>query len=385
MKIILISPYPPLKDGLARYTQQLVSELKHRKVSVGVISSDYANPNEGVGAAITLSLRKLLQAYQYIRKERPDIVHVQYVIPAFGLASFPMWALLLLAKKRLHCKLVITFHEVKRETALLGPAGALYMRATALLADYITVHTHEAARLLAEHCGVPAAKITRITHPLYIYPLDKGNTTALRARHHLQHQVVLFFGFIHVDKGIDHLIRAFALARSADQRLQDARLIIAGSVRKREGLFKLFEKKDVAYEAKLHQLVQDLRIPDQVTFVPYVPDKEVGSWFSTADVVVLPYTNLEQSGVLNVALGSQTPMIVSDLGGLGETMAGTNALVPPADDEALAHKLQQFLTDPTQAKKLTANYGRIRNEQALATIVTQLQGVYAAAYKDLHG
>jgi glycosyltransferase involved in cell wall biosynthesis len=385
MNIVFVSPYPPLQDGLTRYTKQFATELRARGHHVGVISTaGRPNEAENVGAVLGLSPFKLCRVYRFIKQERPEIVHVQYTIPGLGLAALPLWFVLAHARRNLHTKTVVTFHEVKRETALLGALGAWYLRAVARSAEHVIVHTAEAAKLLTTRCGVPQAKISHLLHPLYVYEQTAGSVPALRKTHGLVgKRIVLFFGYIHIDKGIEHLIAGFALARAADKSLADAVLIIAGSVRTREpGLFKWFEHKDRAYEQRLHWLVRHLGIEAQVRFVPYVPDADVTAWFNAATCVVLPYTNLEQSGVLNIALACKTPIIASKLGGLGETLAGTPALVPPKGGEQLARKLCLLLTDAAAQKAITHTYPAITAARTVPVVTAQLEAIYTTIKKE---
>jgi glycosyltransferase involved in cell wall biosynthesis len=373
MNIVSISPYPPRKDGLARYTKQLGAQLKRDGNTVSAIDS----------GSVRFSPKALRALYHRLHELHPDIVHVQYTVAAFGLAALALWPLLRLARKRMGFRVIVTLHEVKRETALLGSFGAWYIGRIAELADGITVHTHEAAKLLNQRCQVPRRKIQYVPHPLYTYQKNGADEGVWRNDLGLGKQrIVLCFGYIHIDKGIDHLIRAFALAKKADNSLDDVLLVIAGSVRTRDvGLFKLFEKKDHDYEATLRRLVITLSLTDNVRFVAYVPDDQVAGCFQAATCVVLPYTNLEQSGVLNIALGFGTPVIASKLGGLGETLAGTIALVPPADDIALARKLGAFLTDAKLRKTVVASYMAITQARTVPVVATQLETLYQNVLK----
>jgi hypothetical protein len=180
MTIVYISPYPPLQDGLARYAKQFADSLRARGHRVGIVATA-GRPDEAahVGAILGMSPARLYRIYQYLRQERPEIIHVQYTIPGLGLAAVPLWFLLGYARAKLHSKVVVTFHEVRRETALLGPVGAWYLGHIAKRADHVTVHTAEAARLLAERCMVPNAKISHILHPLYIYERVAGGATTV--------------------------------------------------------------------------------------------------------------------------------------------------------------------------------------------------------------
>ena len=368
MNLLWITPYLPQKDGLASYSAQFISKLRrHHQVSI-------MTPDD-----FSLLPWRMRRAWQQLRKVRPEVVHVQYAIPAYGLGSFTLWVLLALARWRLGCRVVVTFHEVKRETALLGRAGLWYYRLIAKGIDMITVHTYEAAALLVQECRVPRERVTMIPHPLYAPSLKKTPPAELDEMFDIAGKpVVLFFGFIHVDKGIDHLIKAFDIARRTDPHLKTVRLVIAGSVRTRKpGLFKWFERYDHRYEASLHELVRARRLKRAVIFTAYVPDAQVAQWFTRASVVVLPYTNLEQSGVLNQALTYRTPVIASALGGLKETLDGTEALVPPANAGALATQLSLFLTEPAHAAQLVAEYEKIRRPRTIGRVVAQIERLYA--------
>jgi glycosyltransferase involved in cell wall biosynthesis len=234
--------------------------------------------------------------------------------------------------------------------------------------------------LLKERCKVNTGKINYVPLALFTTATTSVAPEVIAKKHHLEgKRIILSFGFIHVDKGIDYLLRAFAVAKTAEPRLKDVVLVIAGSVRPREGLFKLFEKKDYDYEAELHRLADDPRIARDVLFTPYVPNEEVGGWFKLASLVALPYTNLEQSGVLSQALSYRRPLIVSNLGGLGEALGGTPALVTPADEEALAKKIQALLTDPHRLQAIVDQYDRIIAERKLPLVSKQLVDVYQAA------
>jgi len=79
----------------------------------------------------------------------------------------------------------------------------------------------------------------------------------------------------------------------------------------------------------------------------YLPDDEVEALFKAADVVVLPYRSATQSGVTHVAYALGVPVIITDVGGLGETVRGeeTGLVVPPENPEALAEAVLRFFAD----------------------------------------
>jgi glycosyltransferase involved in cell wall biosynthesis len=78
-----------------------------------------------------------------------------------------------------------------------------------------------------------------------------------------------------------------------------------------------------------------------------------------ADLVVLPYRNIEQSGVLYTALAFGRPLVLSSVGGFPEIAErGAARLVPPGDSDALAVVLRELLADPGAREALGAGAAR---------------------------
>src|SRR5690606_13968506 len=77
---------------------------------------------------------------------------------------------------------------------------------------------------------------------------------------------------------------------------------------------------------------------DRITLVDeYVPDEKVNLYFSAADVVVLPYLRASQSGIAHIAMSFGKPVVVSEVGGLKESMAKYEGtfFVPPEDVDSI--------------------------------------------------
>jgi glycosyltransferase involved in cell wall biosynthesis len=89
------------------------------------------------------------------------------------------------------------------------------------------------------------------------------------------------------------------------------------------------------------------RVPGTVRFVDrFVTDPEIPAFMQRADLVVLPYRNIEQSGVLYTALAFGRPLVLSSVGGFPEIAErGAARLVPPEDPGALAEVLRELLRD----------------------------------------
>jgi glycosyltransferase involved in cell wall biosynthesis len=93
-----------------------------------------------------------------------------------------------------------------------------------------------------------------------------------------------------------------------------------------------------------------------VRWVPrFITDDEIAAYFRRADLVVLPYREIDQSGVLFTALAFGVPLLLSAVGGFPELAAhGAAALVPPGDPPALAAELRRLLADDAARERLAA-------------------------------
>jgi glycosyltransferase involved in cell wall biosynthesis len=112
------------------------------------------------------------------------------------------------------------------------------------------------------------------------------------------------------------------------------RLVIAGE----------FWEPVEAYE---RQMAESGVAPSVTILNRYIPNEEVGQLFSAADVVVMPYLDASQSGVVTLASQFGLPGIATRVGGLPEAVLDgeTGLIVPPADADALARALVRFFSE----------------------------------------
>ncbi len=130
-------------------------------------------------------------------------------------------------------------------------------------------------------------------------------------------------------KGIDVLLDAWRGAEG-EEPIEDADLVIAGMPR-----MDISELRAVA--------------PANVSFDPhFVGDEELPAYFERADLVVLPYLQADQSGVLFTALAFGKPLLLSDVGGFPEMQStGAAKIVEAGDPRALGRALRDLLADGT--------------------------------------
>jgi glycosyltransferase involved in cell wall biosynthesis len=303
-------PYGPVP----RESGYEVTELFYRRSS-----RDGVNPR----------LRRALRAAEHLpdmrrhrrHAEAADVVHYQWL-------PIPRLDQRLLAP--VHPR-VFTMHW------RLPEAGTRIARTlTTLLGrmDAVVVHTDHGARRLTADFGVDPAKLEVIPHGAFDYLTRQPDEEPLpQELREVEGPVILAFGLVRPYKGTDVLLRAFA-------ELEGAELWIVGMPR-------------MPMEP-LHELAA--KAPGRVRFIDrFVTDPEIPAYMRRADVVALPYRNIEQSGVLYTALAFGRPLVLSDVGGFPEIAAqGAARTVPPEDPAALAAALRELIADPAERDRLAA-------------------------------
>ncbi|WP_067829020.1 glycosyltransferase, partial [Actinomadura kijaniata] len=322
----------------------------------------------------------------------PDVLHVQFAVPAFG-ARTPALVRWLEELARGPVPVVTTMHEVTRDTALLrGPGRALYRR-IAERSDRIVVHTRGALDSLTGPVGAPAGRAGIVPHFSTPPPRAVSTSADLRERFGLDgDRVLLAFGFIHVDKGLDDLVAALALLRRrSPATLRGVRLVVAGQVRPRSGPFRLFEARDRLHLGRVRRLAARGGVADRLVFTGFVPDGDIAAWFDAAECVVLPYRKAEQSGVANLARAYGVPVVATTAGGLAELFAGSPWTAPPRSPDRLADVLRRFLSAGVEVSSYSESLVAQPSRPAAAppaapgTELGEVAAATAALYRAVHG
>lgn len=229
---------------------------------------------------------------------------------------------------------VLTAHDLSRGS---GPWSKPRLKSLVAHLDAVVVHSDEGRRRLVDEFELPVGKVHVIPHGAFDYltrlpeeiPMDPG-VGDLEGR-----KVVLCFGLVRPYKGVDLLIEAFAAAPP------DAVLLVVG-------------RAMVPIEP-LRKRAGELGVSDRVRFVTrFITEPEIPAYFRRADLVALPYREIEQSGVLFTALAFGCPLLLSAVGGFSEVgeRHGSARLVPPGDVDALGTALGELLRDDGARTKL---------------------------------
>src|SRR5262249_14973793 len=135
-------------------------------------------------------------------------------------------------------------------------------------------------------------------------------------------------------KGLEYLISALTILVRANKPV---RLIIAGTVK----------RGAAAYWGRVQAAIADGGIRDQVMQrIEFIPDEDVEWYFKTADVVVIPYADISQSGIVVPAYTFGVPVIATDVGALRDDVIDdrTGFLSPPRDPAALAQAIDRYFS-----------------------------------------
>jgi glycosyltransferase involved in cell wall biosynthesis len=142
--------------------------------------------------------------------------------------------------------------------------------------------------------------------------------------------VLLFFGYVRDYKGLDVLLDAMP---SILRRMKVVLLVVGEFYNDENRYREQAERLGLGEAVRFHS--------------SYVPNEQVGMFFSAADVLTLPYKSATQSGIIQIAYNFHRPVIATDVGGLGEVVeqGRTGALTPPNDPDAFADAVCRFFEE----------------------------------------
>jgi len=315
-------------------------------------------------------LRRLLRAISYpfghwqlqrqLGENRPDIVHIQWN----RLPRLDYW----LAERirALGIPIVYTVHDVIpmfNKKAIDQTIAKIYEKA-----DGLIVHTvANRDNLLIHYPHIDPSRIHIIPHIVPMIALPKEavptNATQQQARQYLglpdNTFVFLFFGSIRPYKGLDILIPAFLKVL---KQQPTARLIIAG-------------RPEGAQDTALLEPIREH--PNVNLYTNYIPYEEMWLYHFAADVMVFPYRDIYQSGALITGMGFGKPVIVTNVGGLPETIDGNGWIVPSNDTDALASIMIEAATNRERLASMGKRSLALINEQYAGPVVAKkLTAIY---------
>lgn len=340
MKIAILSCFYPFRGGIAQFNANLFTELsKEHDVRAFNFSrqypdilfpgkTQYVRPEDEAVSIESTALLDTANPFTWIRtsneirKWNPDVLVVRYWMswfaPSLGFVARRM---------KPNCKVIAILDNVipHEQHFFDRPLTKWFLGGT----DGDITLCEEVLRDLLDI--KPDAVHTVQPHPVYTHfgeKLERSEAEKILGIHSGKKNL-LFFGLIREYKGLDILLKAF---ESLDESYQ---LIIAGEP------YGSFEK--------YQQLIDSSKGKDRIFVFPdYIRDSQVKNYFSAVDVTVLPYRSATQSGVSSISNHFEVPMIVTDVGGLMETIGkrGTGLVSKAPEPECIAEEIRRYFSDP---------------------------------------
>ena len=375
MRIVLLGAAYPYRGGIAHFTETLYRKLVARGNDVWVVTftRQYpsflfpgtsqlenvtpADPVPSVRLLDTLAPASWFRTARWIAAQKPDLVLARFWMPFFAPSLGTVCKRL---RKRGVRVAALVDNAIPHERR---PGDRALTRFFLRQCDAFIVLSETVERdLLALR---PGARCVRLYHPVYDLFGEAEDRGAARRGLELRddENVLLFFGTIRKYMGLDTLLDALPEVLREIQ----VTLVVAGEF--------------YGDEERVREKVRRLGIEGAVRMSgAYVPTSEVPRFFAAANVVVQPYVCATQSGVAQVAYHFGRPLIVTNVGGLGEVVPNGVAglVVPPEDPPALARAIVGFFREKLEAP-LTEGVIRERKKYAWEPLCEAVEGLADSA------
>jgi glycosyltransferase involved in cell wall biosynthesis len=332
-----------LVSELEDYTISFVNGVaRHLPVVLGVPRRRYGHLASWFDPAVDLRLLDwprhralsnpwfLFNLTRLIRRERPSLVHLLSNSTLWLNFAAPFWRPI---------PLLTTIHDVALhpgdvETRVMPRwASELIVRQS----GHVLVHGDGLKRMTLDRYSKAPDRVHVLPHPAILRYADLARREKMQRRCDDGTFRVLMFGRIFAYKGLEHLVRAEA---ALEDTVPNLRVTIAG-------------RGDDPWTLR-----PQMGRPDRYDIRNrFIEDPEVAQLFLDADIVVLPYTEASQSGVLNLAAAFGKPVVVTDVGELRASVEpnGLGMVVPPGDPERLARAIRILAESITLRGEFGAN------------------------------
>ena len=348
MNVVILGTAYPFRGGLATFNERLARQLQAEGHQVEVITftlqypsflfpgkTQYSSEQPPTDLHITQRVNSCnpfnwLRVGRYIRRQQPDLLITCYWMAFFA----PCYSIIeRIAKRNGKTRTIALVHNmIPHEPSLLDKLFApFYVRSTdgfVALSDSVVQDIN--------HFDKNNKPKTSYPHPIYDHygdPMTKQEACqALNLDPN--NQYMLFFGLVRAYKGLALLLDAFGQVKD---QLPNLQLIIAGA---------FYEDED-----KYRTQIANNQLTDRVIIRnEFIADADLRKYFGAADLIVQPYKSATQSGVTQVAFHFEKPMLVTNVGGLGEIVHDRKmgyAVAPQAD--AIAEAIADYYTHDRQA------------------------------------
>ncbi|MCD4819438.1 MAG: glycosyltransferase family 4 protein [Candidatus Cloacimonetes bacterium] len=368
MKIFFIDP----NNMTPQYTYPYVENLqKNINIEIRFFSTNYSKFTDyydksyniyvtyifssKIASIKSLSLRKLvkffslpihyLQLLQIILKEKPDIVHFNWLaVPILD-------NIFIKIIKNLKIKVVINVHNlIQHEKSKLRPLELKIF----LNADKIVSLSRFTQKILLDNFGLESVHIPHGNcYKKELKLFDKKNTLS-----HNEDFNLIFVGGIRPYKGIELLLQAIS---RLDYEIN----------------LKILGKASLVYEKYLRLIIKNLRILNKINFQnKFVYYEELIEKINKCDLGILPYQEATQSGVIYFFNSLKKPLVITDVGGLKEQINPKTCEIVKPDTISIKNGIQKAYDKIFQNKYQLKDFDEINNEQNFSNTIQKFYELY---------
>jgi glycosyltransferase involved in cell wall biosynthesis len=338
-KVAFLGDYLPRKCGIATFTNDLRNAVaaeyptvQCRVVPVNDVEGGYDYPPEVRFEIAEQDLSSYLRAADFLNITDVDIICAQH---EFGIFGGPAGSHVLALLRELRMPIVTTLHTILREP---NPEQRRAMRELARLSTRLVVMAERGREFLQDIYKVPPAKIDLIPHGIPDMPFADPNyfkdEFGVAGK-----QVLLTFGLLSPNKGIEYALRALPEILREFPRVV---YIVLGQTHPN-----LLREQGEAYRLSLERLAKDLGVQKNVVFFNrFVEIEELMRFIGAADIYMTPYLTEAQitSGTLAFAFGNGNAVVSTPYWHAAELLAGDRGkLVPFRDARAIAEATLELL------------------------------------------
>jgi glycosyltransferase involved in cell wall biosynthesis len=281
----------------------------------------------------------------------------------FQVSALPLYLLLPLLKLKRY-PLIGTFHDVKQHIGEENLLTELMFRCARKHSDEIILHGEKLKKNMMRQYNIPEKRVHVISIGEHeVAPFKKYGRKDIKENRNL----ILFFGRIWEYKGLEYLIKAEPIIT---KEVPGTKIIIAGTGED----FKKYENMMVNQD---NFIIHNYRISY----------KNGADLFQRCSVVVLPYIEASQSGVILTAYGFKKPVVVTNVGAIPEIVDDgvTGFIVPPKNPEVLAEAIVKLLKDGDLRREMGKNaYKKLKTDLSWDNIAEKTVKVYKKAINQEH-
>ena len=343
MKILFISPFPPLRGGISKETETLYDFMQN-KYDVHVVSykrlypdflfpgkSQFLDKNKYHNDENVINLLDSINPFtwnktcKYIIDNKFQNIFVRYWHPFFIPLFLFIFRKIKLANKNIKFYCIadnIMPHDYFPLSKFLIKHFFNYIDKCFVMSDNTF---HQANNYLETE------NIKKVFLPIknnFGYLIDQ-NHAKQKLGYKNEDSIILFFGLVRKYKGLDILLDSIKYLKKTK-----IKLLIVGEC---------YDNKK-----KYLKIISDLKIKKYVKWYDeYIPDDKINLFFSASDIVALPYVKSSQSGIIPIAYNYNKPVLVSNIPGLIEFVKNnqTGYVFENRNSKSLAEVLEKNIKD----------------------------------------